>query len=107
MKAERRHLSGTGVSENRISMRSQDGVATLTLPLLLSLRKIGAISPASKPRTGLPLCRRLERSPKGEAIESIAFPFAVVFFLVFSPKIACQAPKPPKSFKQKNIELAC
>jgi hypothetical protein len=74
-------------------MRSQDGVATLTLPLLLSLRKIGAISPASKPRSGLPLCRRLERSPKGEAIESIAFSFAVVFFSRFQPKNRMSSPK--------------
>jgi hypothetical protein len=47
-----------------------------------------------------------ERSPKGEATDSIAFVCHVVFFLVFSPKIACQAQKPPKSFKRKEIELA-
>jgi hypothetical protein len=29
------------------------------------------------------------------------------FFSEFSPKIACQVPKPPKSNKQKRIELAC
>jgi hypothetical protein len=46
-------------------------------------------------------------APRGEATESIAFVFAVIFFRVFSPKIACQVPKPPKSFKQKEIELAC
>jgi hypothetical protein len=28
------------------------------------------------------------------------------FFFRFSPKIACQAPKPPKPHKQKEIELA-
>jgi hypothetical protein len=28
-------------------------------------------------------------------------------FCVFSPKTACQAPKPPKSLKQKEIDLAC
>jgi len=26
-------------------------------------------------------------------------------FPIFSPKIACQAPKPPNSLKQKEIEL--
>jgi hypothetical protein len=35
----------------------------------------------------------------------IAFAFAVEFsFRVFSPKIACQAPKPPKPHKAKGIE---
>jgi hypothetical protein len=28
------------------------------------------------------------------------------FFFKFCPKIACQAPKPPKPHKQKEIELA-
>jgi hypothetical protein len=41
----------------------------------------------------------------------IAFVFAVVLalafiFRVFSPKIACQAPKPPNYHKAKEIELA-
>jgi hypothetical protein len=36
----------------------------------------------------------------------IAFAFAVDFFCVFSPKIACQAPKPPNLLKQNKIELA-
>jgi hypothetical protein len=37
-------------------------------------------SPASKPAaTRPPLCRRLERSPKGEATDSIAVVLAVVF----------------------------
>ena len=29
------------------------------------------------------------------------------FFRVFRPKIACQAPKPSKCLKQKEIDLAC
>jgi hypothetical protein len=37
----------------------------------------------------------------------IAFAFAVEFiFRVFSPKIACQPPKPSKHHKAKEIELA-
>ena len=47
-------------------------------------------------------CRRL----------CIRLTFAVVLwpkkkFFKNSPKIACQAPKPPKSLKQNKIELAC
>jgi hypothetical protein len=30
-----------------------------------------------------------------------------IYFLVFGPEIACQAPKPPKSFPIINIRLAC
>jgi hypothetical protein len=48
-----------------------------------------------------------ERSPTGEATDLLPFAFAVDFFFrVFSPKIACQAPKPPKPHKAKRIELA-
>jgi len=36
----------------------------------------------------------------------IAFVFAVVFSSKNSPKIACQAPKPPNFIKQNKIELA-
>jgi hypothetical protein len=31
---------------------------------------------------------------------------AKIFFFKFCPKIACQAQKPPKPHKQKEIELA-
>jgi hypothetical protein len=34
-----------------------------------------------KPQSGLPLCRRQERSRKGEATDFIAFAFALLFFL--------------------------
>jgi hypothetical protein len=33
-------------------------------------------------------------------------PLPVFIFCVFSPEIACQAPKPPKSLKQNKIQLA-
>jgi hypothetical protein len=42
----------------------------------------------------------------GEATDLIAFAFALVFFLQFRPKIACQAPKPPKSLKKQELALA-
>jgi hypothetical protein len=64
-------------------------------------------SPASNPAAKRPPpCRRLERSPKGEAIDLIAFVFVLVFFFKNNPEIACQASKPPNSIKQNKIELA-
>jgi hypothetical protein len=48
--------------------------------------------------------------PTGEATKyrlCFAVVAALVFiFRVFSPKIACQVQKPPKSLKQNKIELA-
>jgi hypothetical protein len=38
----------------------------------------------AQPRSGLPLCRRPERSPKGEATDLIAVAFAFVFLSAFS-----------------------
>jgi hypothetical protein len=94
------------------------------------------LQPPRKSRAArrIPLCRRLERSPKGEVTYSLplflgfalALPFGRCFaffvaipegdlllflilatiFCVFSPKIACQVPKPPNSLNQKEIELA-
>jgi hypothetical protein len=50
-------------------------------------------SPASKPAEQRPtLCRRLERSPKGEATDSIAVVFACFIFLHFSPKNRMSSP---------------
>jgi hypothetical protein len=50
---------------------------------------------------------------EGEATDLLPLPlfFAFVFpssfiFRVFSPRIACQAPKRPNSLKQKEIDLA-
>jgi hypothetical protein len=34
-------------------------------------------------------------------------PASNISFATFCPEIACQAPKPPKSLKGKEIELAC
>jgi hypothetical protein len=42
---------------------------------------------------------------KREAIDLSLLPLHF-FFCVFSPKIACQAPKPPNYHKAKGIELA-
>jgi hypothetical protein len=36
----------------------------------------------------------------------LAFALLFIFIRIFRPKIACQAPKSPKPFKQKKIELA-
>jgi len=41
--------------------------------------------------------------PEGDLLLFVAFAF---IFRVFSPKIACQAPKPPNPMKKKKIELA-
>jgi hypothetical protein len=66
--------------------------------------------PERSPKSGSPasLLAGVERAKR----LIIAFVFVVVlalafFFGVFSPEIACQAPKPPNSLKQKKIELAC
>ena len=42
-------------------------------------------------------------SRSGNLLLFVAF---TSFFRVFSPKIACQVPKPPNSLKPKKIELA-
>jgi hypothetical protein len=44
--------------------------------------------------------------PKGEAADFIAFVFCFLFFCVFSPKIACQAPKPLNPLPSNNIHVA-
>jgi hypothetical protein len=44
-----------------------------------------------------------ERSRMGDLLLFVAFAFIL---RVFSPKIACQVPKPLKSNKQKKIEVA-
>jgi hypothetical protein len=41
--------------------------------------------------------------PEGDLLLFLALAF---IFFKFLPKIACQAPKPPKSLKQKEIKLA-
>jgi hypothetical protein len=41
----------------------------------------------------------------GEAIDLIAFVFALVFFFKFSPKIACQVRKPHNPIKINNIRV--
>jgi hypothetical protein len=50
-------------------------------------------------------------SPKEPAFSSRVYPLCFLlrklFFPAFSPKIACQVPKPPSPFKQKEIEWAC
>jgi hypothetical protein len=52
-------------------------------------------SPASKPaaQRRLPLCRRPERSPKGEATDSIAVVFACFYFSRFPPENRMSSPK--------------
>jgi hypothetical protein len=47
----------------------------------------------NKPGRGPPLCRRPERSPKGEATDLIAFAFAFIFFLRFQPKNRMSSPR--------------
>ena len=39
-------------------------------------------------------------------VDLLLFVDLTFIFCVFSPKIACQVPKPPKSNKQNKIELA-
>jgi hypothetical protein len=52
-----------------------------------------------------PLGRSLERSPKGKQLNLLCL-FSVSFFLaVFSPKIACQAPRPPNPLPHNNIRV--
>jgi hypothetical protein len=81
-------------------------------------------SPASKPsrEAALPLCRRQERSPKGEATRLLPLLLPVLarqtqhrdkqpptqqslttFFSKNSPKTACQVPKPLIHNKTKEI----
>ena len=36
----------------------------------------------------------------------LPFPLPLFFFTIFSPKIACQAPKPPNSCHNNNIRVA-
>jgi hypothetical protein len=58
-------------------------------------------SPASsKPRSGLPLCRRPERSQEGEATDLIAFAVACFLFFPFL------AQKSHNLLEQNKIELA-
>jgi len=57
-------------------------------------------------RKALPLCRRPERTPKGQTTDLIAFAVAVVFFFKFSKKIACQAPYRLNPLPDNNIRLA-
>jgi hypothetical protein len=65
---------------------------------------------ASHP-TGVPLeFRHLAKSAIGiflEMTDFIAFVVALTFlFAIFSPKIACQAPKRPKPLHHNNIRVA-
>jgi hypothetical protein len=46
---------------------------------------------------------RIRQSPPSSEIADFA---PKNIFRVFGPKIACQAPKPPKLLKQRKIELA-
>ena len=47
------------------------------------------------------------KSPaEAEATDLIAFAVALLFFFKFSPKIACQVPKPLKSLKTQELALA-
>jgi hypothetical protein len=68
----------------------------------------GFSSASSRPQSGLRSAPSIVEGPgakpEGEAADSIAF--VVVFFPHFRPKIACQAPKPTNSLKQKEIHLA-
>jgi hypothetical protein len=50
---------------------------------------------------------RTQTKESTEATHSIAFLLQLFSFRVFRPKIACQAPKPPKPLKRNKIELAC
>jgi hypothetical protein len=63
----------------------------------------------NKPGTkALPLCRRQERSPKGEG-DSFYCPCLCSYFLfvIFCPKIACQVPKSLNPLPTNNIRVAC
>jgi hypothetical protein len=44
--------------------------------------------------------------PNAKPLIPSALPSPQISFPKISPKIACQAPKPPNSFKQKPIDLA-
>jgi hypothetical protein len=83
------------------------------LPFAIAVGIEPGFSPASKPAAKRPTALpKAGAKPAGRSDLNIAFVFAVVpalafFFRVFSPKSACQAPKPPNSLKQKTIELAC
>jgi hypothetical protein len=67
-------------------------------------------------RSGVPqkssLAEGLYRSTEGEAkaapkrLKIWLLSLLAFYFGVFIPKIACQAPKPPKPFPSNNIDLA-
>jgi hypothetical protein len=67
-----------------------------------------SVQPAAKRRY-----RSAEGSSEARRTKRLIIPFVFftytntqLFFCVFRPKNACQAPKPPNSLKQKKIELA-
>jgi hypothetical protein len=63
-------------------------------------------SPASKSGRNPYRSAEARSEGEGEAADLIAFVVAIVFFSVFSPKIACQAQKPSKPLNNKEIHLA-
>jgi hypothetical protein len=67
-------------------------LSTRTLPSPLLLHFAVAVAVAS-----------LVVIPEGDLLLFVAFAF---IFRVFGPKIACQVPKPPKSFTINNLHLA-
>jgi hypothetical protein len=62
-----------------------------TAPLRLKGAPLGV--PKESGPQALPLCRRPEQSPKGEATENIAFAVACFFLLRFPPKNRLSSPK--------------
>jgi hypothetical protein len=60
----------------------------------------------------IPTLQRSHHSPchcpqiLGKQLIQNTLPLIEFTFGIFSPKIACQAPKPPNSLKQNKIELA-
>jgi hypothetical protein len=53
----------------------------------------------SRPSATLPFCFVGPRDP-------LLFVIFTIFFFKFSPKTACQVPKPPNFIKPKKIEVA-
>jgi hypothetical protein len=69
--------------------------------------RAGDFSPRSihgKAATALPPSE--EHSPQGKRLIPLSLLSHKITFRVFPAKNACQAPKPPNSFKQNNIDVA-
>jgi hypothetical protein len=77
---------------------------TCVLPPVFGIR--AELQPPSEPaRAAGPLGRSLEQSLKGKRLNLLPLFLAPIFLAVFSPKIACQAPRPSNPFPHSDIHV--